>query len=544
MCTALTHKSSIHSLPLTPIQINAKLYSKYNSSNISYAIKKIDDLIYLETSLYTSKFREFLLYEEESDFFRRLYPSSELYPKLKKILLFYNKYSKIFPNYIIMNGAKYLYKNIQKKQKMINNLQEMRKQERRNRRLCLSNFNESNVIGKTTMQSVLNVTSSFYKKNLMKLFGFDNDDNNVNNCNDNNCKDDIDDINKLINIIEKEENDVDKRQLKKNVVMLKPFAFMEKSVNIGNTSNNNINNCNKKIFIKAHAFKQKEGSIEMSSHNLNNNKTRLVLHKKILSQGLVTLSNLLTERSSRNSHNNNNIKNKILTLEVNKHNNNYINVSNNNNNMLFLNQHQQRQNKRKSINQYTLTNNSQQHSNNKHANYEQMKFNSTNLSPIHSLHTVLVDKNNSSIKSKTTKRLILPSTRNNSKTGMINGKEGRNKKTLYSNNNLLQYTEEHNDNLKLTSKMNRNAMRSNLSPNEYSLKNVIKNGTLTLNSNNNTNSSKIIMKHNHHQFNTRNKQQNTQRNCEIKELFSRIETNSKIKLKLKKQNNNNNKEYT
>jgi hypothetical protein len=87
--------------------------------------------------------------------------------------------------------------------------------------------------------------------------------------------------------------------------------------------------------------------------------------------------------------------------------------------------------------------------------------------------------------------------------------------------------------------MNRNVMRSNLSPNEYSLKNVIKNGTLTLNSNSNTNSSKIIMKHNHRQFNTRNKQQHTQRNCEIKELFSRIETNSKIKLKLKKQNNNN-----
>ena len=535
MCTALTHKSSKHSLPLTPIQINTKLYSKYNSSNISYAIKKIDDLIYLETSLYTSKFREFLLYEEESDFFRRLYPSSELYPKLKQILLFYNKYSKIFPNYIIMNGAKYLYKNIQKKQKMINNLQEIRKQERRNRRLCLSNFNESNVIGKTTMQSVLNVTSSFYKKNLMKLFGFDNDDN---NCND--YKDDIDDINKLISIIEKEENDNDKKQLKKNVVMLKPFALMEKSANIVNTSNNNINNTSKKIFIKAHAFKQKEGSIEMSSHNLNNNKTRLVLHKKILSQGLVTLSNLLTERSSRNSHNNNNIKNKILTLEVNKHN---INVTNNNNqianNMLFLNQHQHRQLKHKSINHYTTTNNSQQHSNNRHTNYEQIKFNSTNLSPINSLHTILVDKNNSSIKSKTTKRLILPSTRNNSKTRMINGKEGRNKKTLYNTNNVLQYTEEHNDNLKLTSKMNRNAMRSNLSPNEYSLKNVIKNGTLTLNSNSNTNSSKVIMKHNHYQFNTRNKQQHTQRNYESKELFNRIETTSKIKLKLKKQNNNN-----
>ena len=39
--------------------------------------------------------------------------------KLNRILRFYDNYSKIFPNYILMNGAKFLYKNIQKKQKMI-----------------------------------------------------------------------------------------------------------------------------------------------------------------------------------------------------------------------------------------------------------------------------------------------------------------------------------------------------------------------------------------------------------------------------------------
>lgn len=79
--------------------------------------KKIEDLIFLKTSLYTNKFRELLLYDEETDFCRRFYFSYELKEKLNRILRFYDGYSKIFPNYIIMNGAKFVYKNIKKKTK-------------------------------------------------------------------------------------------------------------------------------------------------------------------------------------------------------------------------------------------------------------------------------------------------------------------------------------------------------------------------------------------------------------------------------------------
>jgi hypothetical protein len=43
--------------------------------------------------------------------------------KLVKLLEYYESYSKIFPNYIVLHESKYLYKNIQKKQKMIDNIQ-------------------------------------------------------------------------------------------------------------------------------------------------------------------------------------------------------------------------------------------------------------------------------------------------------------------------------------------------------------------------------------------------------------------------------------
>ena len=301
MSSSFIDISTSPSLPLTPLQINTKLYSKYNSSNISYGIKKIDDLIFLETSLYTNKFREFLLYDEEIDFLRRYYHSSELHPKLKKILSFYSKYSKIFPNYIIMSGSHYLYKNIQKKQKMINNLQELKQQERKNRKLCLSITNISNIIGASTMNSILNISNSFYKKQLMSLFKVDNGDESVNG---------YDDVDKLVRDIEKAErgvNSSNKRKVKKNVVMIRPFSLMERSIN------NNNNNSN---YTSQHKFNNKF----ISSAKLTNNKTRLVLHKKISSQGLFTLNtkfNTPNNNNNRNNKTNSNSKKKVLTLDIN-----------------------------------------------------------------------------------------------------------------------------------------------------------------------------------------------------------------------------------
>ena len=98
-----------------------KLRRKYDTTITYYNKKKINELIFNDSSLYTAKFKEYLLLEDENEFLRRYYKNSEIKKKLTTIFSFYANYSKIFPNYIIIPESKYMYKNIQKKQKMIDN---------------------------------------------------------------------------------------------------------------------------------------------------------------------------------------------------------------------------------------------------------------------------------------------------------------------------------------------------------------------------------------------------------------------------------------
>ena len=100
-----------------------KLRKKYNISKDFYNKKKVNELIFNDPSTYTATFKEYLLLEDENEFLRRFYKKSELPKKLTNIFNFYTKYYKIFPNYIIIQESKYMYKNIKKKQKMIDQMQ-------------------------------------------------------------------------------------------------------------------------------------------------------------------------------------------------------------------------------------------------------------------------------------------------------------------------------------------------------------------------------------------------------------------------------------
>ena len=110
-----------------------KLFKKYTSGNFSFNKICINNLIFNENCLVVSRFKDFLIYDDNTEFFRRFYPIKDSFPKLEHILNFYEKYSKIFPNYLVIKENKYLYKNIRKKQKMIDALNELKREERENR---------------------------------------------------------------------------------------------------------------------------------------------------------------------------------------------------------------------------------------------------------------------------------------------------------------------------------------------------------------------------------------------------------------------------
>ena len=103
--------------------ISLKIQQKNHSNKKLYSRQVINDIIYNEKSHIVAVFKDFLIYDDTSEFLKRVYKSNETKSRILKILEFYDSYSKIFPNYTVLPEAKYIYKNIQRKQKMIDNIQ-------------------------------------------------------------------------------------------------------------------------------------------------------------------------------------------------------------------------------------------------------------------------------------------------------------------------------------------------------------------------------------------------------------------------------------
>ena len=94
-----------------------KLFKKYCSGDYSYNKISVNNLVFNENCLVVARFKDFLIYDDNTEFLRRFYPSKDRIPRLQKILNFYEKYSKIFPNYLVLKENKYLYRNIRKNKK-------------------------------------------------------------------------------------------------------------------------------------------------------------------------------------------------------------------------------------------------------------------------------------------------------------------------------------------------------------------------------------------------------------------------------------------
>ena len=280
-----------------------KLRRKYDISVNFYNKKKINELIFNDPSLYTAKFKEYLLIEDENEFLRRFYKNTELKKKLTTIYNFYANYSKIFPNYIIIPESKYLYKNIQKKQKMIDNLQRMKRHEKKNKER-LKNIGNDTILTNTAINSILNQTDSFYKKNLKNIIDISV------------SKDDtIKNLNKIIYKIEENENQVKKSYInivinKKNNLRKELSSINSPREEISKNFRNSQTNITKEfltdyIFNKTKLKKLKIKEEERYPTIVSSTSRNNIIHQKFNSQNI-----------------NPNIKRKILQID-NQNNLNY-----------------------------------------------------------------------------------------------------------------------------------------------------------------------------------------------------------------------------
>ena len=110
-------KNTVHSV------IGKNLERKYLTSRDYYNSKVITDIVYNENTNLVSVFKDYLIFDDVSEFLKRYYYSEEFDSRLPKIFEFYEKYSKVFPNYVTIPENKFMFKNIERKQKFIDDKQ-------------------------------------------------------------------------------------------------------------------------------------------------------------------------------------------------------------------------------------------------------------------------------------------------------------------------------------------------------------------------------------------------------------------------------------
>ena len=110
---------SFYSYFLLSKRINNNLFKKYSDFKYSYSLMCTNNLISNEKCQIVARFKDFLIFDDLTEFLHEFCPIQKLIPKLKYIFNFYTNYSRIYPNYIIIPENKFLYKNLRKKQKVI-----------------------------------------------------------------------------------------------------------------------------------------------------------------------------------------------------------------------------------------------------------------------------------------------------------------------------------------------------------------------------------------------------------------------------------------
>lgn len=95
------------------------LNAKYLTSQEYYNSKIAADIMYNEQRHIVSVFKEYLIFDDFSEYLKRFYALKEAHDRLPRVFEFYEHYSKVFPNYVSIPESKYMFKNIERKQKLI-----------------------------------------------------------------------------------------------------------------------------------------------------------------------------------------------------------------------------------------------------------------------------------------------------------------------------------------------------------------------------------------------------------------------------------------
>ena len=217
------------------MEIQKKFYSKYDKMPNYYNTFISSQLMHSMNSHIVALFKEYLIYDDIFEFLTKYYSNRKSNYLLKEIINFYITNNIIYPNYVILPEGNYIYRNIQQKQRIIDNqeenLKKKKKEEKNKNKIIQENKNDEKVLNSKVMDSILNQTDTSEARNCFGINNNGDDDEDDNN------------INLLIDNIDKAEN----IKKKNNIFQKKKLIrIVNSNINSNNISRNNKDNDNKK----------------------------------------------------------------------------------------------------------------------------------------------------------------------------------------------------------------------------------------------------------------------------------------------------------
>jgi len=114
--------NSIYSIKFSYVKnIRPNLIKKYGGKQLYYDTKMIGDVLWNANTHFVTTFKDYLIYDDINEFMQRLYLKWEAKNRLSRILEFYTKHSKVFPNYAILKARNYMFENIMRKARVMDN---------------------------------------------------------------------------------------------------------------------------------------------------------------------------------------------------------------------------------------------------------------------------------------------------------------------------------------------------------------------------------------------------------------------------------------
>ena len=297
-------------------EIYSKTLKKYDFSPNKYNISIINNLIFSINSRKATYLKDNLFYDISIEFFRRYYFKKEIKLYLTYFIAFYEENNKIFPNYYTcLPDSKYLFDNIQKKQQLLNSIEDQ----------TIKNKNKDNTFNTIFSSSIKN---SLYNESIVPSFSVisnENEEKNLKNLiqtlrNSENENNQNIEKNKLNN------NKNPKEKLKKkktNIITTKNLSNVVIKINNYNNTNRDSKQKHKKL--PANFYKK----IINNSGNIKTETSRIRYKKINLIETKEKLKNLLQR----------NLKPKIDKSNINMSNiknNNEISAINSNNNTISI----------------------------------------------------------------------------------------------------------------------------------------------------------------------------------------------------------------